>query len=164
MTEIGKNEPGDISTEGPGDASSDWGDEKNQKKKSLLCDLVTEKATSNNQVDRRIIKHSLFLFKAFLRHENLLSITRTPWIRLDILILLTVDAQKTQKMQDTWLLQMKKLVWSLSSLEPALEYNAFSSKYVEFKWMVENSSGILRKHLEIESGCLRNLGSPRYDN
>lgn len=48
--------------------------------------------------------------------------------------------------------KVEKLAWSLGPLQ---ECDKFSSKYVEFELMVENSSGMLRKHLEVWCRCLR---------
>jgi len=41
--------------------------------------------------------------------------------------------------------KVEKLAWSLGSLGPGQECDKFSSEYVEFEFMVENSSGMLRK-------------------
>ena len=51
--------------------------------------------------------------------------------------------------------KVEKLARSLNSLGPGQECGKFSSGYVEFELMLENLSGMLRKHLEIQSRCLR---------
>lgn len=49
--------------------------------------------------------------------------------------------------------KVEKLAWSLNSLGPGQECGKFSSGYVEFELMLENLSGMLRKHLEIRVGA-----------
>lgn len=58
-------------------------------------------------------------------------------------------------MQGTWVIKVEMLAWSLSSLGPGPECDKFSSEDVEFQFMAENPSGILRKRLEMSGGCLR---------
>lgn len=51
--------------------------------------------------------------------------------------------------------KVERLSWSLSSQGPGQECDKFLFAYVEFELMVENSNGMLRKHLELHCRCLR---------
>lgn len=64
--------------------------------------------------------------------------------------------------ESVWLIKVEKTAYSISSLGLNLEGDKFSSEYAEFELMVENPSGMLRKHWRYKVGAWDR--SPRYAN